>query len=175
MHRMSTRWLRWAVVAVLFVVAGGSAACGGTAQSAPTTTADPTSPLAAPKTTPVEDADFLTDVAKADPDLATYVQQQGNVALKAMLTDGTAFCAFLKRGGGLDGALVDVATGAKSVESQTHLPPGIATFNTMEAVALLQLCPSEQSLVPASVRTKIHRLDASLGGSPGRRQRPEGS
>ena len=45
-------------------------------------------PLAAPKTSPVQDARYITDVAKADPGLATYVQQQGNVALKAMLTHG---------------------------------------------------------------------------------------
>jgi hypothetical protein len=159
---------RWVVVAVLVALAVGSAACGGSALSAPTTTTTTTTttasgPLTAPKTTPAQDAAYLTDVAKADPGLATYVQQQGNVALKAMLTDGTAFCAFLRRGGGLDTALVDVATGAQSVEPQTHLPPGVATFNTLEAVALLELCPSEQSLVPPSVRTKVHRLGVALG------------
>jgi hypothetical protein len=104
-------------------------------------------------------------VAKADPDLATYVQQQGNVALKAMLTDGTAFCAFLHRGGGIDNALLAVAIGAKSVEPQTDLPANVTTFNTMESVALLDLCPAEQSLVPTAVRTKIHKLVAALGPS----------
>jgi len=119
-------------------------------------------PLIAPKTSPVQDARYLTDVAKSDPDLATYVQQQGNVALKAMLTDGSAFCAFLRRGGGIDDALLNVAAGAKSVESETHLPSGVATFNTMEAVALIDLCPAEQRLVPASVRSKLHRLRSAL-------------
>jgi hypothetical protein len=167
MLRMSAPLRGRIVFAVLVGLAAGCAACGGSAQSAPTTTTASSGPLAAPKTTPLEDADYLTSVAKADPDLATYVQQQGNVALKAMLTDGTAFCAFLARGGGLDSALLDVATGARSVESETHLPPGVATFNTMEAVALLKLCPSEQSLVPAPVRAKVHRLGTALGPPTG--------
>jgi hypothetical protein len=120
-------------------------------------------PLVPPKTSPVQDARYLTDVAKSDPNLATYVDQQGNVALQAMLTDGTAFCAFLRRGGGIDDALLNVAAGARSVESQTHLPSGVATFNAIEAVALIDLCPGEQRLVPASVRTKLHRLHSALG------------
>ena len=80
-----------------------------------------------------------------------------------MLTDGTAFCAFLKRGGGIDNALIAVAVGAKSEESQTHLPAGVKTFNTIEAVALIDLCPSEQQRVPASVRTKLRQLKKALG------------
>jgi hypothetical protein len=119
--------------------------------------------LIAPKTSPAQDVRYLTDVAKADSDLATYVQQKGNVALKAMLTDGTAFCAFLRRGGGIDNALLNVAAGATSVEAQTHLPSGVATFNAIEAVALIDLCPAEQRLVPASVRTKLRRLRSALG------------
>ena len=118
--------------------------------------------MIAPETTPAQDARYLTDVTKADSDLVTYVQQKGNVALKAMLTDGTAFCAFLRRGGGIDNALLNVAAGAKSVESQTHLPPGVATFNAIEAVALIDLCPAEQGRVPASVRTKLRRLKSAL-------------
>ena len=51
-------------------------------------------------------------MAEADPKLAAYEQKQGNVALRALLTDGSAFCALLKRGGGLDDALVEEATGA---------------------------------------------------------------
>ena len=98
----------------------------------------------APKTTPVQDAGYLTDVAKADTDLATYVQQEGNVALQAMLTDGAAFCAFLRRGGGIDNALVAVAVGAKGVEAQTHLPANVHTFNTLESVALIDLCPASR-------------------------------
>ena len=88
-------------------------------------------------------------MAEADADLATYMQQDGNVALRAMLTDGAAFCAFLRRGGGIDNALVEVAAGAHSVESQTHLPANVHTFNTLESVALIDLCPGEQRLVPA--------------------------
>jgi hypothetical protein len=119
--------------------------------------------LIAPKTSAAQDARYLSDVAKSDPALSTYVQQQGSVALKAMLTDGGAFCAFLRRGGGIDNALLDVAAGAKSVESETHLPSGVTTFNAIEAVALIDLCPREQRLVPASVRTKLRRLRSALG------------
>ena len=43
----------------------------------------------------------------------------------------------------------------------------MTTFNTIEGVALLTLCPSEQKLLPASVRTKIRNLGKSLGKPPG--------
>lgn len=121
--------------------------------------------LTGPKTTPLEDTRYLADVAKADPALATYVDQRGNVALRALLTDGSAFCAFLHSGQGLDEAIYDVALGARSVESQTHLPASVANYNTIEALALLNLCPSEQALVPTSVRDRIHRLGQALGPS----------
>ena len=156
---------------VLAIVAVGAAPCGA-AESATTTASARSSigrthqpRLTAPRTTPAQDANYLADVGKADPDLATYVQQQGNVALKAMLTDGTAFCAFLDRGGGIDNALLDVAVGARSVESETHLPANVTTFNTIEAVALIVLCPSEQLRVPVSVRSKLNQLKKALGPS----------
>jgi hypothetical protein len=94
---------------------------------------------------------FLTGVTEADPALATYEQAQGSVALRALLTDGSAFCAFLQRGGGIDNAMIDLAVGARSVEAQTHLPSSVTTFTTVEAVALLTLCPSYQSLLPAQI------------------------
>ena len=37
----------------------------------------------------------------------------------------------------------------------------MTTFNTIESVALLTLCPSEQKLLPSSVRSKIHGLGKS--------------
>ena len=144
------------------VVGAGSA--GSTAGAAGRSTAPP---LRAPKTSPAQDAGYLTDVAKADPDLESYLQAGGNVALRALLTDGSAFCAFLRRGGGIDKAMVSVAVGARSVESQTHLPTTVKTFNTVEAVALLTLCPSDQTLIPASVRSKIRKLGRALGPQQG--------
>jgi hypothetical protein len=104
----------------------------------------------------------MSDVTVADPSLVTYERKRGNVALRALLTDGSAFCALLKREGGIDAALVAEATGARSTESQTHLPLSVTTFNTIEAVALLRLCPSEQKLLPAPVRTKIRNLGKAL-------------
>ncbi len=163
-----------AAALLMVVVVGGTTWCASagahTASTTPTARRSSahsirSARLVAPKTTPVQDARYLTDVAKADPDLAAYVQQQGNLALRAMLTDGTAFCAFLRRGGGIDNALVAVAIGARGVESETHLPATVTTFNTLEAVALVDLCPNEQKLVPASVRTKIRRLNNDLGPS----------
>ena len=124
-------------------------------------------PLRAPKTNPVQDAAYLTNVTQADSDLASYTQQDGNVALRAMLTDGSAFCAFLLRDRGIDAALVDVADGARSVESQTHLPTSVRTFNTLESVALIDLCPREQRLVPAAVRSKLRQLSKSHKSSLG--------
>jgi hypothetical protein len=123
--------------------------------------------LVAPKTTFAQDAKFFTDVAELDPALATYQQKQGNVALRALLTDGSAFCALLRRGGGIDKSLVAEAEGARSTEAQTKLPLSVTTFNTIEAVALLTLCPSEQKLLPTSVRSKIRRLGATLAHRTG--------
>jgi hypothetical protein len=94
------------------------------------------------------------------------VQAQGNVALRALLTDGSAFCAFLGRGGGIDNAMASVVIGARSVEPQTHLPSTVTTFNAIDAVALLTLCPSEQKLVPAQDRAKIRQLGNALAGGP---------
>ncbi len=55
----------------------------------------------------------MSDVTVADPSLVTYERKRGNVALRALLTDGSAFCALLKREGGIDAALVAEATGAR--------------------------------------------------------------
>ncbi len=143
------------------------AACGQTQHAVATSATDPASatpatslaPLVAPKTTAAEDAKYLTDVTEADPALVSYEQQQGNIALRALVTDGSAFCAFLAQGGGIDSAMVDVATGAQSDEAQTHLPSTVTTFNAIEAVALLTLCPSELHLVPAADQTRIRNLE----------------
>jgi hypothetical protein len=124
-------------------------------------------PLTAPKTTFAQDTTFFTDVTEADPALVTYEQKHRNVALQALLTDGSAFCALIKRGGGIDQALVAEAEGARSTESHTSLPLSVTTFNTIESVALLTLCPSEQKLVPASVRAKIRNLGDSLANRAG--------
>ena len=97
-----------------------------------------------------------------DPALATYEQKEGNVALRALLTDGSAFCAFLQRGKGIDNALASVAVGARGDEAKTHLPLSVTTFNTIEAVALLTLCSHDQKLLPASVRSKIRKLGEAL-------------
>jgi hypothetical protein len=160
--RMPLRRMVACLSILLAVVVGGAFG-----QIGLTGTADASRPLKAPRTTAAQDTKFFTGVAVADPALASYEQKQGNVALRALLTDGSAFCALLTRSGGLDDALVEEATGARSTESQTHLPLSVTTFNTIEGVALLTLCPSEQKLLPASVRTKIHNLGKSLAKRPG--------
>jgi hypothetical protein len=163
--------------AIALAVALGCAACSQvpSAHSAVATTQSPTpsssvpppsGPLSAPKASVGQDGQFFTYVTEADPALATYEQQQGNVALRALLTDGTAFCAFLHRGGGVDNALVEVGAGARSDESQTHLPLSVTTFNAIESVALLTLCPSYQKLLPASARAKIRSLGQALASRP---------
>jgi hypothetical protein len=166
-----------ALVGVLLVVAFGGAACGRgspTGSAATTTSSGPQSsgpphsgPLSAPKTSFAQDGKFFTDVTEADPALVTYEQKQGNVALRALLTDGSAFCALLRRGGGIDEALIAEADGARSTESQTNLPLSVTTFNTIEAVALLTLCPSEQKLIPASDESKIRHLGDTLATRSG--------
>lgn len=119
-------------------------------------------PLTAPTASATDDARFLSDVAEVDPTLVTYEKQEGNVALRSLLTDGSAFCAFLNRDRNLDGAMVSVAVGARQVESRTRLPLSVTTFNAVEAVALLTLCPSLQKVVPPSDVVKIRALGASL-------------
>lgn len=147
------------------------AACGHpAAQSSPTTGPPATSgggPLVAPKTTPAQDAEYFTDLARADPSLSSYVNTYGNVALKALITDGSAFCAFLARDGGIDDAMSSVVIGANGVENQTHLPSSVATFNAIDAVALITLCPGEQKLIPAADQAHIRSLANSLGAGSG--------
>lgn len=172
-----------APVGLLFVAAVvllGAAACGQTSPkgSAATTRpapnanpkasgSTPSTALSAPKTSFAQDTKYFTYVTEADPALVTYEKQQGNVALRALLTDGSAFCALLRRGGGIDAALVAEADGARSTEAQTKLPLSVTTFNTIESVALLTLCPSEQALVPAPDRARIRSLGDALAQRSG--------
>lgn len=157
---------RWhAPTAALVALSLGLVALGTAPVASGATSGRTPAALVAPRTSAAQDGRYLTDVAQADSDLVTYVQEEGNVALRAMLTDGTAFCAFLRRDGEIDTALEDVALGAHGVESQTRLPASVHTFNTLESVALIDLCPGEQHLVPRSVRAKLQRLAATLRSS----------
>jgi hypothetical protein len=142
------------------------ALCGQAAAAQAATTATKAS-QAAPKTSYGQDTKYFNEVTQADPKLATYAEKGGNVALRALLTDGTAFCALLKRGGGIDEALVAEADGVRGTESKTNLPLSVTTFNTIEAVALLTLCPTEQHLLPATDRSRIRNLGNALAGHGG--------
>jgi hypothetical protein len=161
------------------VLAVGAAGCSGASSSGPapsststktapgaTSGTTDTSPLAAPTTTPAEDAAYLSEVTEADAALARYEQQRGNVALRALLTDGSAFCALLGRERDVDKALVDLALGARGDEAQSHLPLSVTTFNSIEAVALLTLCPNEQRLLPAADQAKLRALGSALDARP---------
>lgn len=153
-----------AVVVSVGVTLGSQASvpAAGAAATTTTTSGKSSAPLRAPKTTVEQDSKFFSEVTEADPSLENYEQKQGNVALEALLTDGAAFCALLKHGGGIDQALVAEAQGVRDTETQTSLPLSVTTFNAIESVALLTLCPSEQRLVPASVRSKLKRLRSHL-------------
>ena len=158
---------RW-IGPLLLAVAAVTTSCGApkpSGSTSVTTSADSpvSAPLVAPRTSDAQDTEYLSDVARADPALNSYIQAQGNVALRALLTDGTAFCAFLQRGGGIDNAMTSLVIGANSVQSQTHLPATVTTFNTIDAVALLTLCPTEQKLLPAADRSRIQALAKALG------------
>jgi hypothetical protein len=155
-----------ALLTVLVLVASCGPSVGAAAAATTTSTSASSKPLSVPKTTVQEDSKFFTDVTEADPGLVTYEQKHGNLALEALLTAGSAFCALLKRGGGIDEALVEEAQGARSTETQTSLPLSVTTLNTIESVSLLTLCRSEQKLVPASVRSKIRRLSVQLSKRP---------
>jgi hypothetical protein len=134
------------------------------AASAPTTTVG--GPLKAPKSTPTQDDAYFRDLATVDQSLTTDVASQQGVALRALLTDGAAFCAFLLKGGGIDDAMESVVIGANSVETQTHLPRGIATFNAIDAAALIALCPDEKRLVPKVDLKHILELEQVLAKNP---------
>ena len=152
---------RWAATALITVFTAGVAA-GAIAPSASAAAPRPSGQLRAPKTSTAQDARYLTGVAEADSDLVSYVNQYGNTALRGLLTDGLVFCAFLRRGGGIDNALVNEAVGARADEKSTHLPLNVHTFNTLESVALIDLCPGETRLVPASVRAELRQLSGAL-------------
>jgi hypothetical protein len=156
-----------AVIVVGAITWGGSndpTSAPATTTSGPTATTTPTSlpSLQAPKSSVADDARFLTEVTEADPALESYESKSGNVALRSLLTDGSAFCAFLNQSDNIDTAMVSVAVGAQQVESQTHLPRSVTAFNAIDSVALLTLCPSLESVVPASDLTKIRKLGAAL-------------
>jgi hypothetical protein len=159
----------WLVPAVTLVGPSTSAGAASSPQMStpPTTSPKSSSPLRAPKTSNAQDTTYFTDLADADAALASYEQKQENVALRALLTDGSAFCALLQRARNLNDALVEEASGARSTEAQTHLPLSVTTFNTIESVSLLTLCPSEQKLLPGSVRIKIRALKKAFANSPG--------
>jgi predicted solute-binding protein len=72
----------------------------------------------------------------------------------------------LNRDRDIDTAMVSVAVGARQVESQTHLPMSVTTFNAVDSVALLTLCPSLESVVPSSDLAKIRKLGAALAVAP---------
>jgi hypothetical protein len=158
-----------ALVPVLWAAGPASPAAAANTSSKPSAPTGSAHSRALPrqKTSPAQDERFFTDVAEADPALATYEQKQETLALRALLTDGTAFCELLQRAGGIDQALVAEADGVRSTESETSLPLSVTTFNTIEAVALLALCPNEQRRLPASDRSRIRRLGDTLVKAPG--------
>ena len=154
-----------ATTAVFAAVLAGCGSAPSQSAAAPPTTKG--GALVAPKTDATHDADYLTKLAVADPDLATYATTGGDTATRALLTDGSAFCAFLARDGRIDQALVDTAQGVNSTEATTHLPQTMTTFNSIESVALLTLCPDEQRLLPSDTRARIQALGTQLSGRSG--------
>jgi len=162
MRSRATRSLAALLVALPTALVAGAVTIGAFAQPVASEVARHNGQLRAPKTTTAQDARYLTDVAQADSDLVSYVNKYGNGALQGMLTDGLAFCAFLRGGGGIDNALVNEAVGARADEKKTHLPLNVHTFNTIESLALIDLCPGEQRLVPSSVRAKLSQLGGAL-------------
>ena len=119
----------------LLAVAAASAACS--VPSAAATSPKPaahsgqaaSTPLSAPKTSFSQDEKFFTDVTVADPALVTYEQQQKDVALRALLTDGSAFsrcCIEQEVEAQVEQASIKRSwprrMGSRNTESTTHLP-----------------------------------------------------
>ena len=166
MTRRRTLGIGALLLLVIGAVVGGWAihSSRSAASSAPTTTDVSTVSSTLPGSTAsvIADGKFLAEVAEVDPSLATYEKKSENVALRSLLTDGAAFCSFLKSDGDIDDAMVSVVTGAQQVEATTKLPMSVTTFNAVDAVALLTLCPSLEASVPTSDLAKIRKLGASL-------------
>lgn len=175
-QRQRSLWVGVSVCAVLIVLIGAGAfvwSRNGGAVTSSTTVPSTVAPspqtsttlatsLSAPAASVVDDGKFLAEVTEADPSLEKYEKKAGNVALRSLLTDGSAFCAFLQRDRNLDDAMVSVVVGARQVEPQTHLPMTVTTFNAVDAVAILTLCPSEEALLPSASLSKIRSLGSSL-------------
>ena len=119
-----------------------AAAAAAASTTATSTSSKSSQPLRAPKTTVEQDSKFFSEVTEADPSLESYEQKKGNVALEALLTDGSAFCALLEHGGGIDEALVAEAEGVRGTETQTSLPLSVTTFNAVESVACWRCAPN---------------------------------
>jgi hypothetical protein len=173
---LRSRWITSSVCAIavvtviVFAVTLGFK--GHTTTLVTTTTAPPLESRTAPslvgsslKSSVASDALFLSEVTEVDPALVQYEKKSGNVALRSLLTNGSAFCAFLRRSRDIDTAMVSVVVGARHVEGRTHLPMTVTTFNAVDSVALLTLCPSLVTTVPASDRVRIRALGATLTGA----------
>ena len=160
---------RVALIALCLLSVASAVACRGSPGAGggtPTSNGTKVGQLVVPKVSLTQQSTYLEDVVEADPSLQTYAES-GTTADKALLTDGAAFCAFLGQGRGIDSALTSLAAGAQSIESKTHLPMGVTTFNTIEGVALVRLCPSEQRLLPPADRTQVQKLQQALDGNAG--------
>jgi hypothetical protein len=165
---------RWLVVGSLTFVAivavAGTwaittrASTSGSHVTSPSTSTTPTTRGSAAGPSVAQDAQFLSEVSEADPALSNYERTSGNVALRSLLTTGSAFCAFLGRDRDMDTAMVAVVVGARQAEKESRLPMTVTTFNAVDAVALLTLCPSLQSVVPKSDMDKIRQLGVALTG-----------
>ena len=59
--------------------------------------------------------------------------------------------------------MASVAAGARSIEAKTQPPSAVETFNTIDALALQTLCPSEQSLIPPSAQDTVRQLGQAIG------------
>ena len=155
------------LIAFVLLAGGCTSAAGKPTDGSSNGRARTSAPLVGPKVTSGESLAFFQDLSRVDPSLSSYVNSDQPVALRSLITDGSAFCAFLQRGGGVDDAMASVVVGAKSVESDTHLPISVTTFNAIDAVALVDLCPSEQTLLPAADRSHIQSLTDSLSSARG--------
>jgi hypothetical protein len=166
---LRSRRITSSVCAIAVVIVIGFAVTlgfkGHTTTLVTTTTAPPLVSRTAPLSSVASDAQFLSDVTEVDPALVQYEKKSGNVALRSLLTNGSAFCAFLRRSRDIDTAMVSVVVGARHVEARTHLPMTVTTFNAVDSVALLTLCPSLETTVPTSDRVRIRALGATLDGA----------
>jgi hypothetical protein len=136
--------------------------CGSSNHAATSPTTATTFPV--PKVSAAQQDQYFRDVSKTAPLLSSYVQQQGQAALSAILAYGSGFCVFVENGEAPSDAVTSVQTGAQKIAAKTHFPASSnTTFESIATAALLALCPAEQAALSPQEFAQLRQIEQELG------------